>query len=204
MEEVKAKSILDKIKEIFNGEEEVTVNEVAATESEEVKEVFVSATLEDGTQVEIEPAIEEGAAVVVIDAEGNPMVAPDGSHILADGTVIETVEGAIISIVAPEVEEEVEEEMEVEATETEEQRVKKVIESIVKESHFASEEKVEEMFNALKEEFNAALESKVKEIESNVIKAFEAFGKTEEKEPTKKPEYTFRKSTKGKRNLFHS
>lgn len=183
MEEVKAKSILDKIKEIFNGEETVAKEKVATPETEEKKK-FVSATLEDGTQVEIEPELVEGAAVVVI-VDGNPQVAPDGSHTLADGTVIETVGGAIVSIVPAE--EEVEEEMEEAPAVEEKQDVKKIVESIIKESHFVSEEKVTELVEAIKEEFNAKLEEKIKEVTDATVQAFEAFGKEEKVEPTKKP-----------------
>lgn len=182
MEEVKAKSILDKIKEIFSNEETVVVEEVATPETEEKKK-FVSATLEDGTQVEIEPELVEGAAVVVI-VDGNPQVAPDGSHTLADGTVIETVEGAIVSIVPAE--EEVEEEMEEAPEVQEKQDVKKIVESIIKESHFSKEE-VTKLVEAIKEEFNAKLEEKIKEVTSATVQAFEAFGKEEKVEPTKKP-----------------
>lgn len=55
---------------------------------------FVEALLADGvTAVKIEPAIEQGAMVTVIDAEGNAVPAPEGEHQLADGTVI-MVDGA--------------------------------------------------------------------------------------------------------------
>ncbi len=55
---------------------------------------FVDALLADGvTAVKIEPAIEKGAMVTVIDADGNAVQAPEGEHQLADGTVI-MVDGA--------------------------------------------------------------------------------------------------------------
>lgn len=72
-----------------------------------MKYAFVDATLADGTVVKVEPAIEEGAEVFVIDAEGNSLPAPDGEHQLEDGSVIITEGGVIIQIVeAPAVEEE--------------------------------------------------------------------------------------------------
>lgn len=185
---------IDKLKElkkiIFNEEEVVVSGEV----SETVESKFVSATLEDGTSVEIEPALEVGAAVVVIDAEGNPIAAPDAEHILADGTKIITVDGIIVEVieVEPVVEEEVEEEMQEDNVE-ESQRVRKVVESIVKESHFVSEEKVNELTAAIKEEFKSELEKATKELKESMFKAFEEFSKTEDKKPTQKTAYSFQK-----------
>lgn len=180
--EFKSEKLTNIWKLIF-GEEKVTENEETAPE-EESKSKFMDATLEDGTLVQIEPALEVGAAVVVIDADGNPMAAEDAQHVLADGTKVTTKDGLIVEIIPAEVvEEEVVEEMEVAPTESQEQRVKKVVESIIKESHFVSEEKVTELTNAITEQFNA----KVEELKNSMFKAFEEFGKTEEKEPTKQP-----------------
>ena len=68
---------------------------------------FVDATLADGTAVKVEPALEEGASVFVL-ADGEEIPAPDGSHELADGTVIVTEGGIIIQVIeaVPAVEEE--------------------------------------------------------------------------------------------------
>lgn len=198
----------EKLKNIWNlifSEEAVTENEETVTPETEVKAEFLDATLEDGTLVQIEPALELGAAVIVIDADGNPMAAPDAVHVLADGTQVTTVEGLITEIVPVEAEEEagdeVEEEMEVDATESEEQKVKKVVESIIKESHFVSEEKAEELVNAIEEKFNSLLNEKVEELKNSMFKAFEQFGSTEEKEPTIKPKYGFQSKKKSK-NIF--
>lgn len=77
-----------------------------------MKYAFVDAVLADGTEVKVEPAIEEGAEVYVIDAEGNSLAAPDGEHQLEDGSVIVTEGGVIIQIVeAPVVDEGDQEEM---------------------------------------------------------------------------------------------
>lgn len=77
-----------------------------------LKHAFVSAVLADGTEVQVEPSIEEGAEVYVIDAEGNSVAAPDGEHQLEDGSVIVTEGGVIIQIVeAPVVDEGEQEEM---------------------------------------------------------------------------------------------
>ena len=183
-------SILEKIKKIVFNEAEVEVPVV--------KDSFLDATLEDGTLINIEPALEIGAAVVVIDAEGNPAAAPDGEHILADGSKFITVEGRITEILPMDevvVEDEVP--MATEPTETQEQKVKKVVESIVKESHFASEEMVNSAVEELKNLFAEELSKAKNEIKDIVFKSFTEFGATEKAEPTEKP-----KALKKKNNLF--
>jgi hypothetical protein len=58
---------------------------------------FFETTLADGTTIKVEPAIEEGASVFVL-ADGEEIPAPDGSHELADGTVIVTEAGVVIQV----------------------------------------------------------------------------------------------------------
>ena len=58
---------------------------------------FYDTTLADGTTIKVEPAIEEGASVYVL-ADGEEIPAPDGSHELADGTVIVTESGIVIQV----------------------------------------------------------------------------------------------------------
>lgn len=181
---MEAKETILKIRKLLFGEEQAPAEEV-------VKDKFLDATLEDGTLVQIEPELVEGAAVIVIDADGNPMAAPDGEHKLISGEVITTVEGAITKIEMPQEEEEVEvveEELEKDLTEKQEQKVKKVVESIVKESHFASVNDV----NELKE----LVESTKNELKEMVFKAFEEFS-NQTPEPTKKPA-----PVKKKKNIF--
>jgi L-fucose mutarotase/ribose pyranase (RbsD/FucU family) len=180
-------SILEKIKKIVFSEAEVEIPVV--------KNTFLDATLEDGTLINIEPALEVGAAVVVIDADGNPTVAEDAEHTLADGSKFVTVAGVITEILPMEevvVEEEVP--MATEPTETQEQRVKKVVESIVKESHFASEEMVNTVANELKELFAADLTKAKNEIKDIVMKSFIEFGETPKQAPTEKPKGAKRKN----------
>ena len=74
--------------------------EVANGEITAVKEIFVEAKLKDGTIVKVEgEGLAEGAAVKVI-TEDMPdgIAAPDGVHMLEDGTEIETKEGLIVSV----------------------------------------------------------------------------------------------------------
>ena len=71
---------------------------------------FEDAVLADGTVVKIEPSVEEGATVVVVDSEGVENPALNDEYQLEDGRVIVVEGGVIIQVVAaPEVP--VEEEM---------------------------------------------------------------------------------------------
>jgi hypothetical protein len=72
-----------------------------------VKEIFIDATLVDGTVVKVEgDSLIEGAKVVVVTPDAE-IPAPDGVHELADGTKIETKDGLITMVM--EVMEDVEE-----------------------------------------------------------------------------------------------
>ena len=65
-----------------------------------VKEIFIEAKLKDGTIVKVEgDGLAEGAAVKVI-TEDMPdgIAAPDGVHMLEDGSEVETKDGMIVSI----------------------------------------------------------------------------------------------------------
>jgi len=86
-----------KLKENF--EIEVLNGEITA-----VKEIFVEAKLKDGTVVKVEgDSLAEGAAVKVITEEmPDGIAAPDGVHMLEDGTEIETNGGMIVSVKSPE------------------------------------------------------------------------------------------------------
>lgn len=198
----KAKEILDKIKIELGIEKELI------EEPKEVKETFLDAALADGTLVQIEPELVEGAAVMVQNPESengfSPM--PDGEVELASGEIITTVDGVITVIVAVAEEEVVEEaakEEVVEEMETEEQRVRKIVESTIKESHFAS---VEELAT-LKEE-NESLKGLISEMKEAQTKSTEAFLKAVEElanEPAKEPIKKTKKSFSGlekKKNIF--
>ena len=86
-----------KLKENF--EIEVSNGEITA-----VKEIFVEAKLKDGTVVKVEgDSLAEGAAVKVVTEEmPDGIAAPDGVHMLEDGTEIETNGGMIVSVKSPE------------------------------------------------------------------------------------------------------
>ena len=124
-------TLKDKFKEFFKENPE-------AKEAVSKAMKFEKAMLVDGTEVTVEPALEVGAAMVVMNAEGEPIPAPIGEYQLEDGSVVVVeVEGIISEIKEPMLEEEeiepiVEEPMNADS----EQKVKRIIESIVKEKIF--------------------------------------------------------------------
>jgi hypothetical protein len=74
--------------------------EVSNGEITAVKEIFLEAKLKDGTIVKVEgEGLAEGAAVKVV-TEDMPdgIPAPDGVHMLEDGTEVETKDGMIVSV----------------------------------------------------------------------------------------------------------
>ena len=93
--------------------------EVSNGEIVAVKEIFLDATLADGTVIKVEgDSLVEGAKVLVITADAE-IPAPDGVHELEDGTKVETKDGIIAKVmeVASEGEDEAPEVAEVEAKE---------------------------------------------------------------------------------------
>lgn len=72
--------------------------EVSNGEIVAVKEIFLDATLSDGTVIKVEgDSLVEGAKVLVITADAE-IPAPDGVHELEDGTKVETKDGIIAKV----------------------------------------------------------------------------------------------------------
>lgn len=148
-----------------------------------LKHAFVTAVLADGTEVQVEPSLEEGAEVYVIDAEGNSVAAPDGEHQLEDGSVIVTESGVIIQIVEPPVVDEGEqEEMSAETTEEISPALTEILSDVANrlnaiESKFKSQTVLEAKFAALEKRVNAlvgfAKESDVDTLKKEVAEAKE-------------------------------
>lgn len=195
-------SIKDKINAFFNSEN--LDLEVKETEKEVVERKFEEATLADGTVLTVEPALEVGAAVVIT-VDGEMMPAPDGDHVLADNSII-SVEGGLITNIAPaeEVEEEVVEELDSEATATveKEREAKKVIESIVTEKQFSDLTKeVEELkkSNDFLKKDNEAIQAKYTEDFKELGELFKELFKEPTKEPIKTVKNPLKKES---RNIF--
>ena len=136
---------LPEIKKILFGSDDTSA-EVDVTEEEEA--AFLDSKLVDGTIVRIEPAVEVGAIVKVIDEAANELDAPDGDHEMEDGTIIRTEGAVVVEVMAPEVEEEapeaeaeeVEEEM---STEDVDVKMAAIAADVLAAEKFASAEAVE-------------------------------------------------------------
>ena len=156
-------------------------NEVVEEVVETTESKFVDAQLEDGTIINVEPAIELGASVSVMTEQGI-VAAEDAEHTLASGEKIITVGGVITEIieteeeeVAEEVEEEVEVEEEMESADATAPTPKTVIERT----------EVERKFAELESKIADAI-IKNEEFEKKVISTLEEFAKEPSVEPTKK------------------
>ena len=130
---------LPEIKKILFGSDDTSA-EVEVTDE---PSAFLDAKLVDGTIVRIEPAVEVGASVKVIDEEANEIDAPDGDHELEDGTVIRTEGSVITEVIAAEVEEEA---PEAEAEEVEEDMSSEEIDVEVKMAAIAADVVAAEKF----------------------------------------------------------
>jgi hypothetical protein len=111
---------LPEIKKVLFGSDDTT--ETVETTEEAVEAAFLDGKLVDGTIVRVEPAVEVGAVVKVIDEAANEIDAPDGDHEMEDGTIIRTEGAVIVEVMAPEAEE-VEEEVEAEEDEKEKEEM---------------------------------------------------------------------------------
>jgi len=136
---------LPEIKNLLFGAESTEATEEA------VEAAFLDAKLVDGTIVRIDPAVEVGAVVKVIDEAANEIDAPDGDHELEDGTIIRTEGAVVVEVLAPEAEEEEsEEEVEAEEKDKEEMstedvdvKMSAIAADVVAAQNFASVEAVE-------------------------------------------------------------
>ncbi len=184
---------LPEIKNLLFGAEETEATE------ETVEAAFLDAKLVDGTIVRIEPAVEVGAVVKVIDEEANELDAPDGDHEMEDGTIIRTEGAVVVEVMAPEVEEEapeaeaeeVEEEMASEESTEEEDvdvdvKMAAIAADVVAAEKFASTEAVEAI--------NTRFDDMEKAI-GMITDIVEKMAAKPSVEPTKKVDNPFSKAT---------
>jgi len=117
-------------------------------------EKFESAKLADGTEIMWDGDLSEGAALMVVAADGNQMPAPDAAHELEDGTIVTTV-GGLVTSVEPKKEKEVEVELAVEPD------MSKLEERLMacEAKMAAMETKMAEMFSAVESKFASISES---------------------------------------------
>ena len=193
----KEKTNLQKVKDFFANTPELENLEVVEKETKEVKDKFEEVTLIDGTTVlNINPAIEPDATVTVM-VEGEEAPAPVGEWELTDGRIIVIEVEGIVAEVKEVTEEEipaedapVDEELNKDTEAT--QKVRKVIESIVKESVFELTEKFKKENEFLHKE-NDALKVMFAELKENTGIALKEVFETPSKEPVIKKKNVFKK-----------
>jgi len=204
------KSILQIAKDYFSNTPELKDLEVIEKSEvvESVKEKFEDVTLLGGNVVSVEPALEVGANITAIAEDETMVLLPIGEYELEDGSIIVVeVEGIIAEIkpIATE-EEEVpvdgEEEMGNDKTVEANQKVRKVIESIVKESVFELTEKLNkfEKENEFLHKENDAIKELFAELKENTGVALKEVFETPSKEPIKSKVNVF--SKKEETNIF--
>ena len=184
---------LPEIKKVLFGTDDTTET-VETTEEAAVEAAFLDAKLVDGTIVRVEPAVEVGAVVKVIDEAANEIDAPDGDHELEDGTIIRTEGAVIVEVMAPEAEEEdSEEEVEAEEKEKEEMasedvdvKMSAIAADVIAAHNFASAEVVEGI-NSRFDEMEKAI--------GMITDIVEKMAAKPSVEPTKKVNNPFAKAT---------
>lgn len=200
-------NLKEKFNDFFNSNSETKNLEVVEKVDEKV-EKFEEVSLVDGTMINVEPALELGAVVTVM-SEDVAVAMPSGEYELADGRLIVVDEAGVIIDLMEKVAEEpvqdepVDEELNTEATEVQEQKAKKVIESIVKEQVFEIKERlneVEKINDFLKKE-NEELIKTISDFKTFSKEMFEGLMAEPNKEPVKEQFSLFGKKEK-KKNIF--
>ena len=157
--------------------------------------------LENGTIVEAEKFESEEPVFIVTEDEKVAM--PVGEYEMEDGTMMAVAEEGIISAIIDKVTEEMEPEVEVEA-ESEEREPKKVVESTVKESHFAEETKEEEAPVQAEYVTKEELSQAVEEIKAMIEEVKAGYGKKEEEMSAEKAELQAELSKAAAQPLKHN
>lgn len=189
----KFKKMMNEFKELFTALKSVFEKETPAEHK------FEEMLLADGTtKVVIEPAVEVGAAIAFLDAEGVAIPAPIGEYELQDGRkIVVEAEGVVASIVEKATEEE---EMEGVKSEPAPQNdaVKRLIERIEKVSEYSSQlEKLNKENDALKKESdflhkeNDALKTQFNEFKKATEEALSKLLGEPSKDPVQKPHKGF-------------
>lgn len=172
--------------------------EVKAVEFD--REKFEDVALLDGTMIMVEPAVEAGAAVVVMNAD-IPEKMPIGEYELEDGKIIVIEEVGVIAAVNEPAAVDVDAKDDLELAEDDKAKeAKRIIESIVTEKVFKAVAK----FNKQVEELTDALSNEKKEkvdFMSEVAAILEKLGE----QPAKKPIVAKQKSfgQEKSKNIFH-
>lgn len=189
-----------KVKEKLSALKKVLFEEEVETPTEEN---FVDVKAADGTTMRIEPAVEVGATVQVIDEAGELMAAADGDIELEDGSVITVEAGVVANLVASEVPAEDGEEMSKEKTEDDEpvkdefdaEKFGETLKADILKS-------VEEMFEAKLKDLATSkdvedVSTEFKKISLSTVELIEEVANAPIQEETKKVKEPFKKKSSG-------
>lgn len=150
---------------------------------------MAEAVLEDGVTKVVAEAFEPGMKLFVVSETGEQVPAPEGTHILEDGTKVTVdAEGTISEVVAADAEPKVE--VEIEAAEEEVKEEVKVDEAMATKLQEIVEEKITEAM----EKVYMALEEVVKEV-TEVKEEMKAYKEKMSKTPASKKVSTFNSET---------
>lgn len=188
------------LNEIQKGIEALKVKLNAEETTEETTVELEDVKMVDGTILRIEPAIEVGATVQVIDENGEMIDAPDGDHELEDGRVLKTEGGIVVEVLGVEGEEVVEEEMSEETPEPTQPKldVEALQNQLIDKLNTAITDKINNLKFA-KEDEVSALKKENAELKESLIELTELVGKfaaTPAEEPKKKVKNPFAKQDK--------
>lgn len=134
-------------------------------------EKFEDLYLEDGmTMIIIEPAVEVGAAAVMKTMDGEPVAAPSGEYILQDGRTVVVEPDGVVKEVREAATEEGEEGLQAKPaapSNTNDEKVKRIIERVETEKVFERLKEVETLCKFLKEENEALKKAAVETQDAN-------------------------------------
>ena len=202
-----SKDIKVEVKEIENKAAKLV--EFAKDKESGTLEKFEELTLSGGGLVMIEPAVEMGAAIAAQTGEGEWVPAPPSEYELEDGRVVVVVEDGVVDSVIEVSTEDAPAEPTVDEEMGEENKAKRIIESIVKEQVFSLQEVINKQAEEIKFlmdslEAKTAQETELKE-EFTAVKTFVADSLKElYSEPVKEPVVKSNNPLKkeAKRNIF--
>jgi hypothetical protein len=102
--ENKIKEKDEKVKSLFGKLGEIAKQYFEAPTEEEPKTSveMTEATLKDGTKIKVSGDIAQGSKILIVAEDGSEMPAPNGEHILDDGSIINVTDGIIDSVVPAE------------------------------------------------------------------------------------------------------
>lgn len=99
MDKTQAQSLVLAFKELFK---KADIKLADAPPAGDAPAEATPKTLKDGTKINVYGDLAQGTKVMIVQEDGSEMPAPDGEHILEDGSTITIADGTIAAIVAAE------------------------------------------------------------------------------------------------------